>query len=194
MTSSGAASSGGTAASGRPVANRRPAARASRQAIPASSASVACTRRRSCSTQRGQLRRWDVEPAAVALADRAVEPVGYQPLRALAPAAARQRTQRLAQLLAGGGQQHPELLLLDRQQTGHLGTRPGVGERDECQGAHLERFERRQGGQTPRALPPPDRPDRRVWRVLVAAARAPSADHNSPQPGSRLRYGKPDHL
>ena len=42
------------------------------------SASVACTRRRSCSTQRGQLRRWASRRRESRVAERAVEPVGDQ--------------------------------------------------------------------------------------------------------------------
>ena len=56
---------------------------------PPTRASVACTSRRSCSTQRAQLRRCTSSRGCLGGAELAVEAVGHEPLRALAPAAPR---------------------------------------------------------------------------------------------------------
>ncbi len=86
-----------------------------------------------------------VEAAGVALEQRAVEPVRDQALRALAPAAASERGDRLPELLAGRCEHRAELLLLDAEQLGHLGPRP-VGERHQRQGSGLDRRQRGQHG------------------------------------------------
>ena len=141
----------------------------------------------------GAVAQVDVEAAAVGLADRAVEAVGDQALRPLAPAAARQGRDGLAEFLAGGRQQRSELLLFDAQQLGDLWPRP-VGQRHEGEGAHLERLQRRQRGR-----------DLANGRRGVDATGGSGGhwsqrralhklDHNSPKPGIELRYGKPDQL
>ena len=93
----------------------------------------------------GAVAQVDVEATAVALGDRAVEPVGDQSLGPLAPAAARQGSERLAQLLAGGRQERSELALVDAEQFGDLRPRP-VGQRHKREGPNLERLECRQRG------------------------------------------------
>ncbi len=65
-----------------------------------SSRSRAWSSRRSCVSQRTQPRRWDVEAGAARRRQRAVEAVGDQPLRPLAPAAGGQRLERAPQRLS----------------------------------------------------------------------------------------------
>ena len=123
--------SGGSASSVDGAADRRAAARrgAARVAAPApvggrlgrawsrprAEHRVACTRRRSCSTQREQLRRWTSRrraPVALELAPSSRSET--RPLRPLAPAAAGQRaTTRRRSALRAAAEQRAELVRVD---------------------------------------------------------------------------------
>ena len=132
---------GGTAASGASPGAGATLGRAG--AIPASRASVACTRRRSCSTQRGQLRRWTSRrrPSRSAPRRRAGRRSGPPPART-----SRCPTRGVIvcrSSLRAAASSAPSSCLLDAEHVGHLRPRP-VGERHQRQGAYLERLE---GGQ-----------------------------------------------
>ena len=163
-SSAGGASTSGAGAPRAPAPGGRPGR--------SRSASVACTRRRSCSTQRRAVAQVDVEAAHVGVREHAVEAVGDQALGSLAPAAAAERDERLAQLFAGGGQQRAELGARTRPALRHLGARP-LRQHHERERAAGRRVQRREPRPRPRAAPSPDRPGRAAGRERVAVGRAP---------------------
>ena len=170
MTSSGAASSGGTP-------QRRVAigglALGRAGAIPASSASVACTRRRSCSTQRGQLRRWTSSrrpsrsPSAPSSRSE-IRPSArsHQPLPGSGLSVWRSSLRAAASASASS---------LARRRAPRRPRRAGGRRARTSARARASSARARAGRRRPRARPSPDRPDRRVGRALGAAVRAPSA-------------------
>ena len=77
---------------------------------PRTSVSRAVSSRRSCSTQRSQLRRWAVEPRGALRVQLAVDPVGDHTLGAFAPAAGIERERGSAQRLARRREQLREVI------------------------------------------------------------------------------------
>jgi hypothetical protein len=84
-----------------------------------------------------------VEAADIALGERPVETVRDQPLGSLAPAAAAERHDALAQLLPGAREQLAQLALGDAERRRGLGPRP-LREHHEREGARRCRGDRRE--------------------------------------------------